>query len=89
MSKEDPSGTADLIEGGSYKCFIHPTDDGKPYETESTSEWDKHCIDTGHKQIGTAPCIYCGKKVEGEFKYKGRDKPVGAVCDECKEEYLK
>lgn len=80
---------ADLIEGGTYKCYIHPNEDGKPFETASTTEWEAHCIETKHIQVGEAPCIYCGTKVVGEFKFKGKDKPVGAVCDPCKEEYLK
>lgn len=73
-----------MIEGGNFKCFIHN------FETDDPIKWDKHCIETKHKISGTAPCVFCGKSVEfKDLPYIGMGKPVGAVCDNCKKEYVK
>jgi hypothetical protein len=79
--------SGDMIEGGSFKCFIHQNQDGTAFETASRAEWDKHCIDEKHTIEGTAPCLYCGNNVEFRgMKYQPAGKIVPAICDDCKTE---
>lgn len=79
-----------MIEGGNYKCLIHPLEDGKPFETASRPEWDKHCIDNGHTVSGTAPCLYCKKPAQVvEAPYQPLGQPITAFCDDCTEKHLK
>lgn len=79
-----------MIEGGNWKCFDHPLEDGKPFETASRKEWDEHCIKEGHTVSGTAPCLYCKKPAQVvDAPYQPLGQAITAFCDDCTEKRLK
>ena len=76
----------ELIEGGDFKCGIEGHGD---FRSADPIAWRKHCRDTGHLLGGEAPCLYCGNKVVGEFPYPDEGQPIGAICPNCLNKYVK
>lgn len=79
------------VEGGNFKCFIHGTKGGKPFEADTIDAWNKHCTTTeGHTEMGSGFCQGCGEVIEFTdlpFQPLGPDgsKNIQLRCDDCEE----
>ena len=81
-----------MIEGGNWKCSVHPNTDGSVFETNSRKEWDAHCMneDTAHTVSGTAPCLYCKTPTTvDEAPYQPLGVPIPAICPTCMDKHVK
>jgi hypothetical protein len=66
-------------------CGIHN------FKTTDLAKFNEHIHESGHFDVGTAPCMICGKpKTEYEYKHKTQHVKRGIVMhDDCKEEFIK
>lgn len=78
-----PTAKAGLIEGsGVLECFRHD------FKTKSINEWNDHCDDGDHFEMGSTACISCGEQIQFEGLPYVRFKPDGSKgiqlqCEDC------
>jgi hypothetical protein len=83
VKKAQAQATGGLLEGsGVFECFRHD------FKTKSINEWNDHCDDGDHFEMGSTACISCGRVIEFEghpyvrFKADG-SKGLQLQCPDC------
>lgn len=74
-----------LIEGGNWKCNIHPEDN---IDTNDVNEWNEHCRNTeGHTDGTVTHCTDCGAELDFFIPYQnirdGKTKDIALKCENC------
>lgn len=74
-----------LIEGGNYKCNIHPDDN---IDTDDPEVWNEHCRNTeGHPDNISHKCSKCGIDMDFNIPYQnirdGKTKDIALKCINC------
>ena len=60
------------VEGGAFRCDIHPDKEGNSFTTRNIEEWNAHCttaIEPPHQEEGDYTCNKCGDTYHAKLPF--------------------